>query len=187
MCYSPLIFLWAFHLLTWLVSRYTAHWTKAYTYNERLCCFGICFPWNVWFCCVFFFMMCSPRLFLHAKTEWLVNCSHLVWKRNTDCSCLFSRCSFTLSSPQLRGSLLPPCPFSLPHFPLSSHSEGPLLPSHLYSGIASHHPVFFSPSFLPFHGRSVLWMHSVAPSMKAWKNQTPDHPSTTSWHTPSLG
>lgn len=135
----------------------------------------------IWLC--FFLWLCSSRLFLvHAKIEWLVNCSHLVWKRNTDCSCLFSRCSFTFSSsPQLRGSLLPPCPFSLSHFPLSSHSEGPSYPS-----------IFFpwhslSSFFFPFHDRSVLWMHSVAPSMKAWKNQTPDHPSTTSWHTPSLG
>lgn len=85
-------FLWAFHLLTWLVSRYTAHWTKAYTYNERLCCFGyfslkctILFP---------FLRLCSSRL--HAKTEWDVDI--LCEKRNTDCSCLFSCCSLTSSS-----------------------------------------------------------------------------------------
>lgn len=98
----------------------------------------------IWLC--FFLWLCSSRLFLvHAKIEWLVNCSRLVWKRNTDCSCLFSRCSFTFSSssPQLRGSLLPPCPFSLSHFPLSSHFEGPSYPS-IFCSLALPLIIFFS-------------------------------------------
>lgn len=193
MIFSFNFFLWAFHLLTWLVSRYTAHWTKAYTYNERLCCFGICFPWKKKFD---FLWLCSSRLLLvHDQTDWLVNCSHFVWTRSTDCSCLFSRCSLTYSSsssssyspPQLPGSLLPRP--SSPPLPPSSHSEGPSLPCHVFHlwHYLSSCFCFPSPSSLPFYDRSELWTHSVAPSMKAWKNQTPDHPSTTSWHTPSLG
>lgn len=55
-------FLWAFHLLTWLVSRYTAYWTKAYTYNERLCCFVFFFSLK---CMIFlcFFYDCVPHGF----------------------------------------------------------------------------------------------------------------------------
>lgn len=62
-------FLWAFHLLTWLVSRYTAHWTKAYTYNERLFCFG-CFSLK---CTILFpfLRLCSSRLLCTLKPSEL--------------------------------------------------------------------------------------------------------------------
>lgn len=118
-------FLWAFHLLTWLVSRYTAHWTKAYTYNERLCCFGY-FPLK---CTVLFsfFMIVFFTAFLHAKPEWVVD---ILCKNVTQTAvCLFSCCSLTTSStcsssssPQLQGSL-PPQPFgSVPGCRLSPRS-----------------------------------------------------------------
>lgn len=59
-------------LLTWLVSRYTAHWTKAYTYNERLCCFlFVSFTSRSVFFSFFFFWLCPSRLLLVARPNWV--------------------------------------------------------------------------------------------------------------------
>lgn len=189
MWYSPLIFLWAFHLLTWLVSRYTAHWTKAYTYNEHLCCFVLYFPemydfdrFLLWFLWLWSSQFSSVHVTLR---EW-VNCSHFVkaeHRLQLRIILLLPHLLhlFTSLPPQMRGSFLPPVPssstslfFLIPRVPPTLSSQ------------AWHYLSLFPPLSFLYH-RSVLWMHSVAPSMKAWKNQIPDRPSTTSWHSLSLG
>lgn len=190
MCYSPLIFLWAFHLLTWLVSRYTAHWTKAYTYNERLCSFGIYFleTYNLdLFFFVVVFTVVFLTVFLNARQLSELWTVAIFWKQNTDCSCLLSCCfSFTFfpNPPPQLARFLPP-PLSLPLSPSPLFSLIPRVPPTLPFNFWHH--VSFSPLFSSLCNRSVLWMRSVAPSTKAWKNPIPEHPSTTSWRTLSLG
>lgn len=138
---------------------------------------------------IVFLWLCFSRFSLvHAKIEWLVNYSHLVkaeHRLQLPSLLLLLHLLLLLSSLLILksedpsfpfvSSLLPFCPSVIPRVALT-------LPSHLWCNLS-----LFLFSVFPFCDRSALWMHSVAPSMKAWKNQTPEHPSTTSWHTPSLG
>lgn len=132
--FSLNFFLWAFHLLTWLVSRYTAHWTKAYTYNERLCCFVFTEMYD--FVVVFFFfffhlLIVFLTVFLSARQNW-VTCE--LWsscESRTQAAVAFSLAAPSPSPPlypQIRGSSFSFVSFLL-NLPLSP--EGPSNPSTL--------------------------------------------------------